>query len=269
MHNIKKYIHTYYYLAVITIVTIITNGCKKAETADKVLDDAVAKKELQGTWKNDIEGSIVFCIKGDSIIYNDSISAPTYFRIHEDTLFIENHNVVKYPIAKRTPNALSFYNTNGELIELVKTDETMDHVAKSHNDVDINQGKVIKKDTVMTFGSKKYHAYKQVNPTTYKVYIQSKNEDGLAIENIYYDNIVHIALYDGANKVFGQNIGKDAFSRLIPQSYLNQAILSDITFDKANEKGVTFVALLSIPYSTMQYRVNINIAPTGKMNLSL
>ena len=135
--------------------------------------------------------------------------------------------------------------------------------------VTLNQGKKVKKDTVMAYKDKHYHAYTQVNPTTYKVYRQTTNSDGLRVESIYYDNIVYIALYEGQQKVFGSNITKAEFSTLVPQAYLDQAVLSEIIVDRAGEKGVRFIAVLSIPDSYTNYRVNIDIDAQGKKTLSV
>ena len=69
--------------------------------------------------------------------------------------------------------------------------------------------------------------------------------------------------------MFGSNITKAEFSTLVPQAYLDQAVLSEIIVDRAGEKGVRFIAVLSIPDSYTNYRVNIDIDAQGKKTLSV
>ncbi len=57
----------------------------------------------------------------------------------------------------------------------------------------LNQNTLIKRDTVVVRGDEKYHLYVQVNPTSYKVYKSSYNDDGVEVDNVYYDNIVNLA----------------------------------------------------------------------------
>ena len=69
--------------------------------------------------------------------------------------------------------------------------------------------------------------------------------------------------------IYDQNITKADFKGLVPDNYLEQAILSDITIKGASKDGVTFVAILTIPDSNTNYMINIIISPTGQKTLSL
>ena len=91
----------------------------------------------------------------------------------------------------------------------------------------------------------------------------------MTIENVYYDNIVFVALYDGERKVFGQNFQKKDFINLVPKSYIDIAVLSEITIQGATNEGVRFVAILSVPDSYTNYRINIDITPDGKKKISV
>lgn len=252
------------------IVTLLLSACSKKNSTTTLDEDKAAKKTMQGVWTDELEGNIIFSVKNDTIYHNDTLSEPAFFYIYKDTLFIKYHNMVKYPIKELTEESLVFIDETGDEIELIKNNTPAGSIAPTTEEAEApNQGKVIKKDTVLTFGDKRYHAYKKVNPTSFKVYIQSKNVDGLSVEQIYYDNIVHIALYAGHKRIFGQNITKADFKGLVPDNYLEQAILSDITIKGANKDGVTFVAILTIPDSNTNYMINIIISPTGQKTLSL
>lgn len=262
----------YTLIAVNLIVIQFFAACgSKADVKPEKVEDVAAKKLLQGTWINDLEGNIVFTFKGDTVFYNDSLSLPVAFHVFHDTLFIENHILTAYPIKHLNSTSFSFVNSEGDETQLIKAGKDVVPLARGEykGAVTLNQGKKVKKDTVMAYKDKHYHAYTQVNPTTYKVYRQTTNSDGLRVESIYYDNIVYIALYEGQQKVFGSNITKAEFSTLVPQAYLDQAVLSEIIVDRAGEKGVRFIAVLSIPDSYTNYRVNIDIDAQGKKTLSV
>lgn len=234
-------------------------------------EDAQSKKVLQGTWINDLEGNVVFSFRGDTVSYDDSLSTPASFYVCHDTLFIENHPMTAYPIKKLTHGEFTFVNSEGDEVTLVKSsrDENAAVRGMYRGAVNVNQGRKIKKDTVMTYRDKRYHAYTQVNPTTYKVYRRTTNNDGLLVESVYYDNIIYMALYEGQQKVYGSNITKGEFSSLVPRSYLDQAVLSDVKVEGVSEKGAHFVAVLTIPDGYTNYRVNIFIDENGKRTLSL
>lgn len=257
-------------LVVSLIVTSVFLSCY-SNKEEKVTneEDAKAKSMLQGTWVNEYEGNVVFSVKGDTIFYNDSLSTPARVFVSNDTLFIENHDVVKYPIHRLNSSSLVFVNADGDEVELTKSGDATLARGEYKGAVALNQKKKIKTDTVMVYKDKHYHAYTQVNPTTYKVYRQTTNNDGLRVESIYYDNIVYIALYNGQQKVFGQNVSKSEFAQYVPKTYLEQAVLSDIYVDGVGEKGVTFVAVLAIPDSYTNYRINIVVGPDGQKTLFL
>ncbi len=214
---------------------------------------------------------MVFAIKGDTIYYNDSTSTPVAFYVSADTLFIRNQRLTAYPIKTLTQNTLVFINSEGDETQLVKSSTKAETLSRGEHKgtVAVNQGRKIKRDSILVEGNKKYHAYTQVNPTTYKVYRQTTNNDGLIVESIYYDNIVYIAVYDGNRKVFGSNVAKADFAHIVPDAYLRQAVLSEIKIDRIIDGKMRFVAILSIPDSYTNYRVNIDIDDNGRKTLSV
>lgn len=269
---IVKNLRKYAFIVVNLVVTLLLAACASGhDTKPEKVEDAQAKKQLQGTWVNDLEGNIVFTFKGDTVYYNDSLSAPVMFHVYNDTLYIENHPLTAYPIKRLNDAELCFVNSEGDETLLVKCGKDVAPLARGEykGTVALNQGRKIKSDTVMVYKDRHYHAYTQVNPTTYKVYRQTINSDGLKVESTYYDNIVYIALYEGQRKLFGSNFTKSDFAGVVPQAYLEQAVLSEILVKNATEQGVRFVAILSIPDSYTNYRVNIDIDSQGRKNLSI
>ena len=154
------------------IVTLLLSACSKKNSTTTLDEDKAAKKTMQGVWTDELEGNIIFSVKNDTIYHNDKLSEPAFFYIYKDTLFIKYHNMVKYPIKELTEESLVFIDETGDEIELIKNNTPAGSIAPTPEEAEApNQGKVIKKDTVLTFGDKRYHAYKKVNPTSFKVYI--------------------------------------------------------------------------------------------------
>lgn len=259
------------FLLIILLVTIFCYSCTSSKDAkEERKEDLEAKEKLQGAWQNELEGSFVFAAKGDSIFYNDSLSTPTTFYVYSDTLFVEYHSVVKYRIKRLNSSQLVLVNADGDELELIKKDgETYLARGEYKGAISLNQGKKIKNDTIVRVGEKSLHVYSQVNPTTYKVFRQTKNDEGMAVENVYYDNIVYIALFEGNRKAFSRNVVKNDFKDLIPKEYIEQAVLSEVKIEGVTADAVRFVAYLSIPDTYTNYRVNIDVTPDGKEKKSL
>ena len=256
---------------IVLTVSLLTAACTSNSKTDvKPEEDNDAKAKLQGTWISETDGDVMFTIKGDTLFYNDSLSAPVAFCVRHDSLIIRNHNEVRYPIIRLNSTQFYFINADGDEVDLIKG-ENAPALEKGEykGAIDLNQGRKIKRDSVVTYNGKRYHAYTQVNPTSYKVYHQSTNNDGMTVETVFYDNIVFIALYDGVNKVFGQNIHKKDLSGVVPAAYLEKAVLSDILIQGDSKDGVRFVAILSVPDTYTNYRVNIDITPSGKKIISI
>lgn len=269
MNLSKTYLFSALTVVAVNVTAFLVSCTSKSDSVKQEMTteiDTAAMHSLQGIWQNEYVGNVVFEIVGDSIYYNDSICVPAKFFVKNDTMYVDGHPSVSYIIKDLDKSHFVFVNTEGEEVSLVKTDnsEGLRHGEYSEG-VNINQGIKVKRDSVMYSGNKRYHAYSQVNPTTYKVYRQNLNSDGLAVETVYYDNIVYICVYDENGKLFGRDMRKKDFVEMVPQNYLSQAVLSEILIDRASAEGVQFVAVLAIPDTNTNFRVNILITPDGQM----
>lgn len=258
-------------LGISITATMISCG-NTPEKNDTPAEDLQAKKTIQGIWVDELEGDCVLRAKGDTIFYTDSLSEPVRFHINADTLYLESSHPTKYHLNKLSDHVLRFTNNDGDEISLVKSNDKslvalFEKVEKAVGH--INQGELIKRDSVLNAGDKRFHAYVQVNPTSFKVYQQSINDDGVTVDHAYYDNIVHIALYDGAKKLINRDYRKNDFSAHVPAEYISKCILSDIIIDKVTEEGVTFVAILSTPDTYTSYHINILVNTEGKVIMSV
>lgn len=245
-------------------------GCNRNKV-EELKSDPQSEAMLAGVWLDSEDESVVFKAVGDTLYYKESNSVPVHFRIYGDTLYVDAATPMKYFIEKFTPNVFNFRTSGGDKVRLVKSeDSSVFDDYKSDDmmfDAEINQT-LVKRDTVVMKGDKRYHCYMQVNPTTYKVYKTDYNADGVGISKVFYDNIINVAVFDGANKVFSSDFNKNDFAKFVPADVLKQSILSDITYDRCDEQGVVFDAILRIPESAAGYLVNITVSPNGKKTLS-
>lgn len=244
-------------------------GQKSEKKQPEIKEDTAAKKLLQGIWLDgDDEDDVAFRVKGDTIYYPDSTSRPVYFYIVGDTLVMKGANTSKYPIVNQAAHIFQFKVQNGDIVKLVKTDDQSYLQQFSHEQpVTLNQNMLVKRDTVVNAGNEKLHLYVQVNPTTFKVYKSSYNDDGVEVDNVYHDNIVNVNIYQGSRKIFGRDFRKEDFKGQVPHEFLKQSILSDIVFRKVDADGVHYKVVLAMPDSSMSYQVEIIISLEGKMTI--
>ena len=134
--------------------------------------------------------------------------------------------------------------------------------------VKVVESEVFEKDSVIFHGGERYRGYAYINPTKKRVTLVSINEEGLPVENIYYDNIIHICVYKGKERLFSKDINKDMFARVVPADFLNNAILSDMDFVKVDEKGYRYVATLCIPDGAACYNVRLDVSKEGNIVFS-
>ena len=53
----------------------------------------------------------------------------------------------------------------------------------------------------------------------------------------------------------------------MPQSFLEQAVLSDLLFERIDEKGIHYLAVLAMPDSSLSYQVKIVVSYQGKLEI--
>lgn len=238
---------------------------KRSALKDEIAEDKQAKEWLQGIWINAEDESIAFKAQGDSIIYPDTMSMSVTFKIIEDTLLLQGNELVKYPIVKQTQHLFWFKNSNGDVVKLVRSEDPNDSYAfNEKKTVTLNQNKLIKKDTVVVYNNERYHAYVQINPTTYKVVKTGYNDEGVEVGTVYYDNIINLTLYHGASRLYGRDFRKSDFKRILPNEFLIQGILTDIHPIGMKSDGFHFGAVVVIPDSPSSYHINLVISNTGK-----
>jgi hypothetical protein len=252
-------------LLTIAVLMVVLVGCRQ-NNSSTLPDDKEAKAMLQGVWVDEESGDVSFRVKGDTIYFSDATSMPTYFRIYEDSLYLASGTA--YGIVKQTEHLFWFKNQNSDLLKLQKGDD---------NDVELEHGSPsvltythqVKVDSVVTYNNTRYHWYIAINPTKYKVTKRTFNDDGLEVENVYYDNIMNVSVFQGAHKIYSSDFRKQQYSDFVPASFLDEAIFANMTFSHIDAAGLHFNATLCIPDGATCYMVESTISYTGAMSMKL
>ncbi len=258
------------YCSVLLASVLFLSSCgQKAKTVNSVAESREAKAMLQGIWVDGDAATVAFKVKGDTIYYPDSTSQPAYFKIVSDTLVLGSR-AARYPVVKQSAHVFWFKNQNGDVVKLAKSSDPNDELAfvQKKDHVPVVTG-VVKRDTVVMYGGERYHCYIAVNPTKYKVVAAAYNDDGVEVDNVYYDNIIHISIFHGARQLYSRDFNKKMYARLVPASFLNQAILGNMEFDGVDAGGFRFVATLCVPDAASCYKVGTVISESGKMSMEL
>lgn len=248
---------------------MILASCKdgsKPEAAEEV-ENTEAKAMLQGIWINTDIDEVTFKVHGDSIVYADSTMAPVQFAVINDSLVLRGYNETRYAIVKQTENVFQFSNKDGDVIRLVKSTNPDDNYffEKRKYVAQLNQNQLIKRDSIVTYDEYRYRIYTQVNPSTYKVVKTYLSQDGIQTDNVYYDNIINICIYNGGKRHFSRDFRKQDFKKFIPANVIPQVVLSDIVIDKVTQQGVELLAMVCEPDSPESYVIRIIVSHNGQM----
>ena len=228
-----------------------------------------AKALLQGIWIDEDTEEVSFRVVGDTIFYPDTISQPTYFKIVKDSLVLGAVGV-RYAIEKQTEHVFWFKNQNGDVVKLQKSDDPIHVFAFVHDRPQVlTYTEVVKSDSVVFYNGERYHWYIAINPTKYKVHAKSYSNDGMEVDNVYYDNIIHVSLYQGTTKVFSSDFKKQEYGGKIPAKFLEQSVLSKMEYTGVDAKGFHFVATICIPGGASCYKAENIIAFNGQLSTTL
>lgn len=251
------------YLMLLCTVLLMT-GCGSSSGRPK--ESKEAKQLLQGIWVDEGTDKVLFKLQGDSVYYPDSTSMPAYFMVAADTLYIGNTS--RFHIEKHAEHVLWIQNEEGELIKLHKDDDPDDEEEFLEHQVQ-TLTEVVKRDTVVFYNSERYRLYFAINPTKYKVTLNTVNEDGMEVENVYYDNIIHLSIFKGSTELFSRDFRKPQYEKKVPAQFLTQSILNDMEYEKTDAQGFHVNASLCTPGNASCYRVEHVISFDGKLTTNL
>lgn len=256
-------------LTIILVACVLMVGCSgQGGSSESSKESREAKAMLQGVWLDEETGDVTFRVKGDTIYYADSTSMPAYFKIVKDSLVLASGT--KYGITKQTEHLFWFANQSGDVVKLTKSDDADDEKVFVHDTPKIlTYNHQVKLDSVVNYNGERYHWYIAINPTKYKVSKRTYNDDGMEVENIYYDNIMHIAVFKDAQRVYSSDFRKQQYASKVPKDFINDAILGNMEYSHIDEEGLHFKATLCIPDGASCYLVENIIDYHGKMSMKL
>ncbi len=232
-------------------------------------EDREAKAMLQGVWQDEETEEVSFWAKGDTIYYPDSISQPTPFAIIDGQLVLVSPDA-HYHIEKQTDHVFWFKNQSGDIVRLVKSDEPLpDEFVRGGYERVMTYTEVVKQDSVIVYDNNHYHWYIAINPTKKKVHTSAFNDDGLEVDNVYYDNIMHVSLFRGATKFFSRDFRKQDYAGKVPEQFLSQSVLSNMEYTGVDARGFRFVATICIPDGASCYKAENVISFDGKLTMTL
>lgn len=255
-------------LGVCLFTSCIENSNRQRER--KRSDSLRVMELLQGIWIDDNTGLPTLKIKEDSLFLASQSQTAYRFGISDDTLVTYGADQIEYQIDSIDSHVFHFYTQVGDLMSLHKADN--DTIAFGYQQDEEKQDtirEVVEKDSVFVYQGVRYRGYVFINPSTKKVIRPMMTEEGMIVDNIYYDNIIHICVYQGKEELYAQNISKEMFAGIFPDAFLQTVILSDMDFVGIDSDGYHYRASLCVPDDISCYYIDLNISYDGKLTCSL
>ena len=254
--------------SLLTILLIACNNTKKQNSLEQS-ENVKAKELMQGIWIDDESDIPLLFIKGDTIYYANSQSTPVYFKIIKDTLYTFGNELARYQIDKQTEYSFSFHSLADNIVKLHKSEDPNDSLAFSGKPVEIIPiyTEVTQKDSVVFYNGIRYRAYVYINPSKIKVIKTTYSEEGISMDNIYYDNIMHICIYEGRKCLFSSDITKQMLENVISTDFLQQSILSEMNFKNVDRKGFHYQATVCRPESSVCNIADLSVSFDGKITI--
>ena len=254
-----KRVVTSVYLCLCLLLVLVS--CKKPQTVAERVKDASAKEMLQGIWLDDNTDMPFFKVVGDSVIFPDEENQTVTFFVMDDSLYVEGADTIAYPILLQTPNRFSFKQMDDEVVSLYRSEEEDDAFYFSETPTSVPVvSEVLEKDSVVMYDGKRFRGYVFVNPSRMKVVRSSMDSSGMMVDNVYYDNIIHICVYTGAQLLYGKDITKKMFEGFVPDDFLEGSILADMNFMGVDGAGYHYQALIGQPDTSVGYLFNLTIS---------
>ena len=241
---------------------------KEEAAAPAAQEDLQAKELLQGVWFDAETDETMFKAEGDTIFFADATSQPAYFCIVGDSIQLGPNT---YRITKQTAHNFWFENHAGDEVQLVKHDEEdgEEPAFISEQPQVITSTSVVNLDSVVNYGGQRYHWYVTVNPTRHRINRTSFTPDGVAVEKVYYDNIIHVSVFKGNQRLFTRDFRKSDYSSNVPEDFLAQSILGNIRYSHTDARGFHFNATVCIPDGEQCYMIETLISFDGQLSMKL
>ena len=274
--RVRQNVHAQFsfsHFLVLSISLLLSCGgqekAKDATAEVAVPENREAKAMLQGVWQDRETEMPVLRAIGDTIFFADANSQPEFFRVAGDSLLLGDDS---YFITKLNEYNFCFQNATGEEIQLTKHDESFDEPVPDFSSDEpkvINTTEVVNVDSVVMYGGKRYHWYVTVNPTRNRVTRTTFNTDGMAVEKVYFDNIIHVSVFKQGQRLFTRDFNKRAFAADVPEEFMQQAILGNIRYSHTDADGLHFEATVCLPDGESCYLIETLVGLNGQLSFKL
>ena len=251
----------------VVLLASCTNVSTKVSKAKRATDPNV-KSQLQGVWLDSNTESPVLKFTGDSLLFASKSDVLMPYLVVDDTLFVRGVRTVSYQILDRTEHSLSIKTPMGDEVSLYKDEQGSITIEQPAYPSAAPVTSVVKKDKVIMSGNNRYHGYVTINPTSIKVVRPGVTEDGFTVDNVYYDNIIHICVYKGKEELCGKDIKRAMFEGIVPTEFLSVSILEDMSFMGVKDDRFLFRAVLRVPDGPCYYS-QVLIDENDKVEVSL
>lgn len=259
----------------ILLFPIVVAGCGQQaarEQQEMQEADKLSHAYLQGVWVDNTTEVPVFRIEGDTVYYPDALRAASYFEVKGDTFTTYGGQVTAYYMERLSDGYLTLRSSGGDLISLYKSDDdSYDSLTFAPADTDMEpvEPQVIEKDSVVVFDGTRFRGYVYINHSQIKVIRSGISQEGLSVDNVYYDKIIHICVYKGKQRLFSKDISKPMFGSVIPENFLKVSILEDMDFIGVNDEGYKYRATVGDPEGTACYYVDLLIDKAGNIEYKI
>lgn len=256
-----------HFIKLTLVLTLTLASCSsssyRSDMGGRSNSDSVAKNMLQGIWFLADSDAPFLKVHGDSLRFYEQPDIKIYFEINNDSLFTYNNHRFGYKVDKQSDYFFWFHSLSNHMVKLYKSENDEDSLYFESQDVadiaaDTTQ-QVIENDTIIYHGNDRYHGYSFINPSSYKVYKPLYSDEGIRINQVYYDNIVYICVYSGKDKLFGQNVSKADFKSLLDNEFYENVILADMNFTGVDDNWFYYVAKIEIPNSFIYDLIDVRI----------
>ena len=250
---------------------VMLAACQEGSRLQRMAEDKVAKDLLQGIWVDDSSDLPVFMVVGDTLHYSDPNAVPILFKIIRDSIYLLGVDTISYKIERQGESTFWFTTATDELMKLHRSEYEEDLLVFNREKEPVQVNNVIQqyveKDSIIVYDDVRYRGYVFINPTHYKVVRTLFDENGLGVESVYYDNIIHICVYNGARELYGRDINKQLFSEYVDAGELSSSILSDMDFVAVDNEGYHYRAMLTVPESAASQVFELLISPEGTLQV--
>lgn len=269
-----------YFLTFTTVILLLwACGSNTAQPSRSVLqkNNTVAEELFCGIWMLSDSDTPFLKVTKDSLMFYEQQNSQMAYDIIKDSLIVYGSTgTFGYKIVRQSEYTFWFNSLSDHLVKLYKSDNLEDSLYFVNNTVEIDSldtdtvRQVLQKDTIIYQDNTRFRGYTFINPTSMKVFKPTYSDEGMRIDQVFYDNIIYICVYKGKEKLFGQNIAKQDFESLLDSDFYRSVILGDVSFIGVDKDHFYFQAVVEVPNSLIFDLIDVTVSrATSEINFEL